>query len=158
MKGIDVQIEKQRLLFSTYLWAANSCSWYGRCQVNYREDKAIPEVLTSGNEYRDVLLDDTKDAICFFKVLPERTLNEATVEIYFAVNLNKLYSSVTERATEYALSEAVEWTVKGGLFKVDSIMDGFEAWRGFGMVKKEDNLQPFYLFKLKTIVNYVLTC
>lgn len=158
MKGIDIQIEKQRLIFSTYVWLTNSCSWYGRCQVNHREGKDHPEVYVSGNEYRDVLLDDTKDAISFFNVLPERTINKATVDIYFAVNLKKLYPLITERATEYVLSEILEWINKGNAFTVESITDGYEAWRTFGLVKKEDNMHPFYLFKIRTIVNYDLTC
>lgn len=158
MKGIDVPIEKQRLIFNDHLWTGFNCSWNGRCQVNYRDEKTVPEVLVSGSDYKDVLLDDSKDAISFFYVQPERTIDEATVEIYFAVKLPTLYPLVTERATEYALLDAIDKVKRGSLFSVTGIVDGYESWRTFGMVKKEDNMQPFYLFKLITKLQYSLTC
>jgi len=157
MKGVDVPIEKQRLIFDAYLWASNTSDWFGRCSVNYREEGQVPEVLVSGNEYRDVLLDDSKDSVCFFHVLPDRT-DRATVDIYFAVNLKKLYPSVTERATEYALSDVTKRILQGGMFKVESISDGYESWRQWSMVKKEDNMQPHYLFRVRTNVEYSLNC
>lgn len=158
MKGVDIVIEKQRLIFSGYLWTTFTCSWNGRCMRNYHSNLQIPEILVSGNNYSDVLLDDRKDALCFFDVLSERTENTANVDIYFAVNLLKLYPLVSERATEYALSDVVRWIRSGGLFTIKSIHDGYEAWSNWGMVKKEDNMQPFYLFKIKTSVEYVLNC
>jgi hypothetical protein len=162
MKGIDIIIEKQRLMFAAYLWTGNNCSWYGRCQINYRNDKAVPEVLNAGtNNYTEVLFDDTRDAISFFDVLPDRTEDLATVDIYFAVKLSKLFPSITERATEWVLLDVIKRLHQGGLFipdKTKSITDGYEAWKQWSMVKKEDNMQPFYLFKIKTNVQYVLTC
>ena len=162
MKGIDIVIEKQRLMFAAYLWTGNNCSWYGRCQTNYRNDKAVPEVLNAGtNNYTEVLFDDTKDAISFFDVLPDRTEDLAIIDIYFAVKLSKLFPSVTERASEWVLADVIKRLHQGGLFipdKTKSITDGYEAWKQWSMVKKEDNMQPFYLFKVKTNVQYVLTC
>ena len=159
MKGIDVQIEKQRLIFTNYLWTSNICSWNGRCQTNFRDDKMVPECLNAGtNNYSDVTLDDSKDAICFFDVLPQRTITEADVDIYFAVNLAKLYPLIAERATEYVLSDVVLNLVQGQTFDVEKIIEGYEAWKQWSNVKKEDNMQPFYLFKIKTKTQYLLTC
>jgi hypothetical protein len=159
MKGIDVQIARQITDFQTYLWASNICSWNGRCQINYRNDKQVPECLNSGtNEYQGVSLDDTKDVISFFDVLPQRTIKEADVDIYFAVKLNKLYPAVSERATEYVLNAVVLNIIQGCVFDVVSITEGYEAWKQWSDVKKEDNMQPFYLFKIKTKTQYSLTC
>jgi len=159
MKGIDVTIEKQRLIFAANLWTSNICSWNGRCQVNYRDGKEVPECLNSGtNNYLDVILDDTKDVISFFDVLPQRTIGEADVDIYFAIRLDKLYPSVMERATEYVLSDVMLNLQLGQTFDAENITEGYEAWKRWSNVKKEDNMQPFYLFKIKTKTQYSLTC
>jgi hypothetical protein len=157
LKGIDTQIERQRLAFVEYLWTTNICSFNGRCQTNYRSDKPVPEVLISGTtNYMDVTLDDSKDAICFFDVLPQRTIGKAEVDIYFAVKLNKLYPAVAERATEYALNAVGLNLTIGQTFDIESITEGFEAWKNWSNVKKEDNMAPFYLFKIKTKTEYSL--
>ena len=159
MKGIDIQIEKQRLIFAAYLWTTNICSWNGRCQTNYRNDKAVPECLNAGtNNYTDITLDDTKDVISFFDVLPQRTIDKAEIDIYFAVKLPTLYPSVTERATEYALNAVAMNLILGQTFNIETITEGYEAWKNWSNVKKEDNMQPFYLFKIKTNTQYSLTC
>lgn len=156
-KGIDIPIDEQKGIFQTYLWPAFTCSWYGRCDRNYRDDQLFPEVLSSG-QYVDVLLDDTKAAISFFDVLPERTSNNATVEIYFAVKLSTLYSTITERATEYVIGEVLKWLARGNKFTVEGIMTGYESWSKWALVKKEDNMHPFFLFKIITNVQYIITC
>lgn len=158
MKGVDIVIEKQRLIFNDHLWTGNDCSWFGNCMPDERPEGTFPSVLISGSDYRDVLLDDTKDVISFFDVAPERTENRCSVDIYFAVNLSKLYPSITESQTEYALADSVEWVKKGGMFTIEKIVDGYESWKGWSMCKREDNMHPFYLFKITTNVNYVLTC
>jgi hypothetical protein len=159
-KGIDVVIDKQVAAFTSYLWTANSCSWFGGTQPDYRPEGTFASYLLQGNEYRDVLLDDTKDVICFFDPQPERTTNpdRAIVDIYFAVKLDKLYPSVIGRASEYALADAVGFVKQCGIFTVEKIIDGYESWKDYSMTKKEDNLHPFYLFRLRTNVDYVLTC
>jgi hypothetical protein len=158
LKGIDINIEKQRTDFAR-LWTVNNCSWNGRCQINYRKDKAIPECLNPGTlEYAEVLLDDTKDVISFFDVLSQRTRSDADIDIYFAVKLNKVYPNVVERATEYVLNDIVLNLVMAGIFDVVNITEGYEAWQKWSNVKKEDNMQPFYLFKIKTKTQYSLTC
>lgn len=158
MKGIDVPIESLKSTFENHLWVGFFNSFNGRCMRTYRE-KMIPEVLKSGTtNYSEVLLDDTKTSISFFDVLPDRTEQKATVHIYFAVNLSKLYPSVSERATEYALSDAILLIRKHGLFTIEGIMDGYESWSNWDKVKKEDNMQPFYLFRIETTVEYKLTC
>jgi hypothetical protein len=159
MKGIDIQIDKQRLIFTNYLFAGNICSWNGRCQTNYRNDKAVPECLNAGTlNYADVTLDDTKDVISFFDVLPQRTIDKAEVDIYFAVKLTKLFPSVTERATEYVLNAIALNLIQGQTFDIENITEGYESWKQWSNVKKEDNMHPFYLFKIKTKTQYSLTC
>ena len=158
-KGIDIPIDAQKTIFTTYLWATASRLLYGRAMRNYREDKLWPEAMTvSSTEYTDVQLDDRYDVISFFDVLPTRSPDEATVDIYFAVKLTKLSPAIIERATEYALSAAVARIKQSGYFTVEEIVDGYESWSQWAGVKREDNMQPFYLFRIRTKSNYTLTC
>ncbi|HPT12591.1 MAG TPA: hypothetical protein PLP69_08175 [Bacteroidales bacterium] len=158
MKGIDVQIESLRSTFESLLWTAFNNSFNGRCMHNYREG-VIPEVLNDdSHEYKEVLLDDKFDSIVFFDVLPKRGIGSADVNIYFAVNLSTIYPSVDERATEHALSDVAMVIKRHANFEMTSITDGFESWKDWSMVKQEDNMQPFYLFRIETTVTYNLIC
>jgi hypothetical protein len=99
MKGIDIQIESLRQTFEDNLWTGFIPTFYGRCMRNFRE-QMIPEVLVDASkDYHEVLLDDKKNAICFFDVDPKRTEQKATVNIYFAVKLTTIYNTINERAT-----------------------------------------------------------
>ena len=158
MKGIDVQIESLRSTFESLLWTAFNNSFNGRCMHNYREG-VIPEALNNdSHEYKEVLLDDKLDSIVFFDVLPKRGIGSADVNIYFAVNLSTIYPSVDERATEHALSDVAMVIKRHANFEMTSITDGFESWKDWSMVKQEDNMQPFYLFRIETTVTYNLIC
>jgi hypothetical protein len=157
MKGIDVVIDKQTTIFKARLWTTKKANYYGRCHRNYRDDQMIPEVIQDGNEYTTLLLNDRLDVISFFDVLPDRTHNEATVDIYFAVNIPNLYTT-EDRDTEAALSDVAYWLRAAGIFTIESISEGYESWKQWGMVKKEDNMNPFFLFKFRTKVSYNLNC
>lgn len=158
-KGIDIPIDAQVTLFTTYLWTAVSRLFYGRAMRNYRNNQMIPEVLNASTlKYTEVLLNDAYDALCFFDVITPRTPDSATVDIYFAVKLTKIYSSVTERATEYVLNDVLFRLKQGGYFNVEEISEGYESWSQWAGVKREDNMQPFYLFRLRTNVKYTITC
>lgn len=158
-KGIDTPIDAQVTLFTSYLWITASRLFYGRAMRNYRDGQMVPEVLSVGTlRYTEVLLNDAYDALCFFDVLTPRTPDKATVDIYFAVKLTKLYPAITERATEYVLDDVIYRLKQGGMFEVEEIFEGYEAWSQWGGVKREDNMQPFYLFRLRTNVQYTITC
>lgn len=156
MKGIDVPISKQVNIFEE-MWRGKNTVVYGRVFRNERDGQEIPEAL-SGSEYSEVLIDDTKDGICFFDVRPARIFiggnYQADVDIYFAVNLDKLYPDVTERATEYLLDDVLSNLFK---FQVITITTGKEAFAGWG-AKPEDNMQPFFLVRIETIIDYKQTC
>jgi hypothetical protein len=158
MRGIDVPIESLRSTFEDLLWIANRADFYGRCMRNYR-DNVTPEVLIEDSkEYTEVLLDDTKDVISFFDVQPKRDERTASINIFFAVNLQSLYPTVPERATEYALQDVLMTIKRHAQFTVTGITEGYEAWKEWDKVKKEDNMHPFYLFRIETTVEYSLTC
>ena len=160
MKGIDVPIEVLRLEFVNNLWTAFDFTANGRAFRNERDGGIIPEILSSGNDYEEVMLQDMRDGICFFDVEPAREeangAQKVNVNIYFAINLEALYSSISERATEYA-HEDVRKIIRYSQFEITSLVTGNEAFSAF-TYEHTDNLQPYYLFCFKTKINYNLNC
>lgn len=156
MKGIDIPIQSQVDIFKD-MWTGTDTKVYGRIFRNERDGNNVPEAL-DGNEYKEVLIDDTKDGICFFDVRPEREINggshTAVVDVYFAVNLSKLYPSVTERATEYMLNDILKHLQWLKPLRIVTGTESFATWD----VKAEHNMQPFFLLRIETIVNYKITC
>ena len=158
MIGIDSKIEiaKARILNKLPKLTA-----YGRAIVNERENGSIPEVLVDGtNQYKDVLLDSSIPGQFFFTVDNDETvvdgrINTSTVNMYFAVNLVKLYPSVQERATEY-LHRDIQNALKNTKFAVTGIVRNRESFSDFAdeYVKIGDNMQPYYLCKFITEIEY----
>ncbi len=160
MKGIDVEIEKIRVYLAAKLWTGKTVTFNGRIFRNLKDGDTIPETFVNGIDYTDVLLDDTKDAIVFFDVMPNETFNSqftADVWICFAVNLLKLYPSVTtERATEYAHEDAVKWIKRR--CDITGLVRGYPAFSEYSRVKESDNFYPFYLFRINTKIKYKQVC
>jgi hypothetical protein len=153
---IDEVIEAQRGVFDSYLYSSDiHTSYYGRAFRNYRDNQLIPEVYDHG--YHDVLLDTSRHALCFFDILPDRDIEEVTIDIYFALNLEQLYGTL-ERDTETALADVVKYIRQAGYFKIIGISEGYESWSQWGLVKKEDNMHPFYLCRIRTNCKYTLNC
>lgn len=157
MTGIDIPINLQKTIFSSYLGWTGALH-YGRVDRNFRNDAMIPETWLSGNEYGELLLNDKIPGLSFFDVVERTDLASAIVDIYFAVNVNTLHSYATERRTEYCLQDALRWIQRGNHFTILSFSDGYDSWKQWGMVKKEDNMHPFYLFKIRTKVTYSILC
>jgi len=159
VKGIDISIDKQRRIFEDYLFKTHSCQFYGRVMRNYRDNQLVPEVLIGAGHYQDTLPDTKYDVIAFFDVQPTRTADRATVDIYFAVNIGKMFPAFeTERATEYAISDILLLVRRGGMFTVEEFTEGYEGWSQWSGVKREDNMHPFYLLRVRTNINYLITC
>lgn len=173
MIGIDAKIESLRLLFETYLFtdiSNNTYVSYGRAFILKREDKGVvkdvPELqISSTNKYQEVLPNRKINGHSFFVVEDFRepvgnslSTYKSTVNIYFTVNLDKLYPSVTERAVEY-LHRDVDNLIKfSSEFHVENITTGLDAFSEFGFVKETDNLEPFYLVRFKTNIEHNLKC
>ena len=159
MKGIDVPIEAQRAVFEDKLFTGSSSYVaYHRAFVNEKDGLVIPELQTEDStEYQEVLLNDKIDGHSFFVVRPNIVVADgllsAKVDIYFALNLDKLYSSVSERAVEYAHRDILN-LLKRSRFEVFEIVTGLDAFAGFGNVDLKDNMEPFYLVKFGADIVY----
>lgn len=162
MIGLDYEIEKLRLLFENSLWADKNYTAYGRAFLNKKNDKTIPEIyLANGMDYQEVLLNSDVDGHSFFIV--EDTINaadgsnadyEANVNIYFAVNLAKLYTSITERAVEYVHRDVIS-IINNTSFEINNIITGLDSF-DFSFVKEKHNMQPNYLVRFETSIIYQL--
>lgn len=160
MKGIDIEIKKMTDWLTLRLWVGKSVTFNGRIFRNVKDGGIVPETFVTGIDYQDVLLDDTKDAIVFFDVQANETFDgnfTSDVWVCFAVNLLKLYPSVTtERATEYAHDDAVKWIRKR--WDITGLVRGYPAFSEYSRVKESDNFHPFYLFRLNTKIKYKTVC
>jgi len=164
MIGVDIPIERLRLSFESNLWNGKNNKFFGRCFRNERNDDLIPEVIVSGNEYQEVLLQDFNDSTVFFDVEPERestsnTRVDAKIGIYFAVDLSALYPSLSRNdATETAYNDVINLINLAG-FDVKSIISGFESYATWGYDEaSRDSMSSYHLFKINTLVNYNLNC
>jgi len=161
MKGVDVKIEALRELFETRLFTSSDYISYRRAFITLRDGKFIPELQTlSSTDYKEVLLNSASAGHSFFVVDSELDAItpidfSADVSIYFAVNLHKLYVGVPEREVEYMHKDVMEY-INMSAFKIQSIITGLKAFEEFDNVKEGDNLEPFYLVRFKTKVEYTL--
>jgi len=162
--GVDYHIDILKGEFNANLFtdiANNTYTAYGRAYVNERDGQTIPEIQTaSTTEYSEVLLNTGVDGLSFMVVGDEiDPLSQldyvASVDVYFAVNLDVLYPAVTERATEYLHRDVGKW-LNDSEFDITKIVTGREAFKDFDLIKEGDNLEPFYLVKFETTVEYQL--
>lgn len=165
--GLNVKIEKLKDLFTAKLYVGKSYTSYGEAEWNKKDDQDIPELSISGKtNYKELLLTKRTDGHSFF--LPEqsrpaldgsKTLFTATVGIYFAVNLVKLYGSgVTRADAKETLHQDVLKITNNTSFIIQEIVPGLAAFDQFGFVKESDNMQPYYLVRFDTEVEYHLNC
>lgn len=153
MIGIDAKIETLRTAFVRDLWKTYDYTAYHRAFLNERDEKVVPEILSSGNEYIEVQLNDNIAGLSFFVVQNDYTAKtqtqmSGTVNIYFAVNLKTLYPLISERALEYLHRDVLE-IIKYSSFMITGITTGRDAFSDFD-IQIGDNMQPFYLVKFAT--------
>ena len=80
---------------------------------------------------------------------------KSKVEIYFSVNLDTLYPTVTERAVEYLHRDVVK-ELNNYSFDIIKYVGELKAFERFGLVKETDNMEPFYLVRFDTEIEYNL--
>jgi hypothetical protein len=158
--GIDIHIQNLQAQFLANLFAGKLYSSYGRAFLN-EKNGIIPEVYNGANEYQDVLLDDTLDAISFFTVNPlqefDYQYSTANVSIYFFVNLSTLFS-YTHRAVEEVHLLVLKEIDKANIFKVLRLITGRDAVKDFAIRQPELlDMQPYYCFKFECSINYKLS-
>lgn len=154
--NIDTIITDAINTFTGRLWSTNINAFYGRIFRNENNDnisaKIKPLIATANNEYIDVLKDTSKDAICFFDVLPniEMTgwMEKNTIRIMFMVNLSKLYPTYTRIQATEAAKKAVYNILSCVFDKVDSCVTGYTSFSDYEWNEAVvSDMSPHYLFR-----------
>ena len=159
MIGLDLIIETERLAFVADLFTDKTYTAYHRAFANVRDGKIIPEIqVEDTKKYKEVLLNTKINALSFFMVDPDiEVINEvsfkAKVGIFWAVDLDALYDTVAERAVEY-LHRDISAQIVRGRFELVRLVTGLDAFSEFGLVKIQDNMEPRYLARFDTEVEY----
>lgn len=160
MIDLDARIERLQTELNT-MFTGLGYTAYHRAFVNLRDGQRVPETQTaSTTEYVDRLL-DTGVSLSFFVVDPDRTVNdglemESRVYLYYAVDLNTLYSTVTERAEEYLIRDVIR-KIKYSEFRLQGVKTGLTAFTDdFDFVKEGDNLEPYFLCRFDTLVTHTI--
>lgn len=170
LTGIDKAINRlQALIENNLTW--NDANIYGRIYRNKVNDKFVPEVWVSGNEYSQVFVDDNHAGLVGFYVKETRTISsgimEADIDIIFTVDVTKIYDSQL-REDEKALLEVGQILVNAatkGFTLDDSNNVKINNEKVFADFDRESiayrDMQPFFNFsfsgKLKYSINLCLT-
>jgi len=157
--GIDAEIQRLQQRFTANLFSGKNYTSHGRAFLNVRDDGIVPEVYLGSDEYEEVLLNDSLDAMSFFTVDPSMGIqgkeSKAKVDIYFFCNLSTLFAC-THRATE-EVHILVLTEIDKTPFQVTGLVQGSECVRDFTIRNPELlDMQPFYCFKFECLITYKL--
>jgi len=168
MIGLDAKIDTLKTRFAAKLFpdvANNTYTSYGRAfwtKETYNDNIVdVPKIqIASSGKYQEVLPNHKINGHSFF--LSDTGIEVgfdliAKVSIYFAVNLDILYPNVTERAVEYLHRDVIK-ELKNYSFNLTHIETDLPAFEKFGMVKEIDNLEPYYLCRFDTEIEYKINC
>jgi hypothetical protein len=170
MIGLDAKIDIVKTRFQSKLFTGitgNTYVSYGRAFITKRKDKEgrvidVPELqLPSGVKYYEVLQNRNIDGHSFFlaeskiEVIASDLLR-TKVEIYFSVNLDILYPTIAERAVEYLHRDVLK-ILDDYSFELKDI-DPENAFKRFGFIKETDNMEPYYLVRFDTEIEYRQNC
>lgn len=155
--GLDVQINQIRQTLEDKLWIAKDYTAYGRAFRKVVDEGIYPQVFHAGREYDDVLTDDNLDATSFFDVLPERpyeTEITASVDLYFMIDLKKIFPLITTYRPEEDAIGAIETILKLTKFRITGIYTTIEAFNLWAQVKMADDMTPWFLLRFTGEVDY----
>ena len=135
------------------------CNVYGLVYRNERDGKTIPEAYIGGNDYVEVLNDDTADGVIFFDAEPEREekngVGIVNLNVCFILDLRKIYPDDT-RPTEQAHNQA-RAVLKYSPLEINGLTTGLTALSQF-TIENVAGLNPYYVFVFKTRLVYSLNC
>jgi hypothetical protein len=160
--GIDIPVQAfQTMLYNKLrtLWSVEYTEFamYGRAYRNQNKDGYSPEVYIGGNEYQEVLFDDTLKASSFFGIgesIKVQNLNTvAEVFLIFMVNLDKIKPDTTRQDEEARIDveklcrhKLLGFTLTGIVTGIDNV---FREYSGFGKEKiKFMDQNPWHCFRL----------
>ena len=167
--GIDAPIQDMQQLFIDELWTSISDDkkqYHHRVFNNPKDGKNRPEVLKDGTvKYDEVKFNNRLSVLSWFDVSDSTDsynlgqINQ-DVGVFFAVNLNDVYPSLSHRSVEEVHLDAQKILLKrSGEFEITGITTGAEAYGNFSTENlKAFNMQPWHVFRFDCNVKYSLNC
>jgi hypothetical protein len=163
--GLDKELNNlQEWLYDTLLsefsWTDYEC--YGRAYLNSNPREAgkyIFELPIDGKDYKDIMMDDTHAVSSFFykKSLNNGELAEATVVLFFNINLKKLLGQSATRMDEDAIMDILNVindnpvTSKTGAVKTTTK----EVYSEFNInFQDRDNMSDFMVCSIELTITY----
>ncbi len=173
--GLDLEMNKIQTLAYNYL-TTNSCvkgdfssyESYHRVYKNETKKGVIAETFLTGNDYKDVFMDDSVSVSSFMiadddiiDLTPTR--KQRTVSIIFQINLTKVYPNIPHRADQEfhnevsnALAGLRKPTKKtGAKVGINNVYSEFEVKQ---LKDKFHDMQPYHVFRQDFEVQYDYDC
>jgi hypothetical protein len=166
--GIDKPIQDMQTLLSQGLWPdipVDNRAFYHRVFRNFRNGLLVPEVYVGDGEYQEVLFDDYISVLSWFDVSDETESYDGgqvvqSVGVFFAVNLDDLYPSLSHRAVEEAHNDVRK--ILGSrptTYDITGLTTGAAAYGDFDSAAvKFPNMQPWHIFRFNTNISFLMTC
>jgi hypothetical protein len=164
--GLDKEINRLQdwiydKLLTEFLWTDYEC--YGRAYLNKNPmdaNKNVFEISVDGKNYKEVLMDDKHTVTSFFyrKKLVQGELSEATVVLFFSINLKKLFSQSTTRMDEDAIQDILNVLhVNPASFKCVEVKIGTEnVYNEYNInTQDRDNYSDFMVCSVELTVTYI---
>lgn len=173
--GLDLEMHKIQTLVYTYL-TTNSCvkgdysnyESYNRVYKNETKDGVVAETFLTGNDYKDVFLNDNVGVSSFFIANDDEdyitpTRKQRTISLIFQINLSKVYPNIPHRADEEfhnevsnALAGLKKPSIKlGAKVGINNVYSEFEVQK---LKDKFHDMQPYHVFRQDFEVQYDYDC
>lgn len=157
-KGIDAVIQPLQEALYGLCESWGDIRAFGRCYLNERQDRKIPEHYAGSGEYQEVLTDDKWVATYFFLesdtiIHKGSCLSENNVDLYFLVNAKEAKPKITHYADEEIRLEVLQ-IANLHFSSIDSTVKGREALSEITATDL-DFIHPYFIFKITgTFNNY----
>jgi hypothetical protein len=158
IQGLQTKLHTQ--LVSAWNLSADSVyHCYGRCDRNLTEGGYIAEILTEGNDYREVFWDDALSAISFFvrgdKVEYQKGESKAPVSVIFFVNVKKLKPLIPHRADEEVRLDVLRVFQGPMLLSYETGLDNvLREFPGSKEKLRVADMQPVHCFRINLNLIY----
>lgn len=164
-RGIDSKIQSiQNLLDKSLDWG--EIDIYGRVFKNISKDKGnVLEAYIGLNEYKDVYIDDTKNASIFFVEDEVSKTNDGFLftnltRIIFFVNISKIHDKICHRADNEIEIEVLQLLQKKSFFRIKSLEKGIQKSLGgyYTDAIKLADMQPYHIFSITGELDFTINC
>jgi len=164
--GVDVVIQDmQEAMYAELvsLWGIKNDTDYACYGRAYRQqvagkDQYIPEVFVSGNDYKEVYLNDRVKALSYFQYERNdfKLMNTAPVSLIFWVNIQQLKPAIDHRADEEVRVDVANFIVKyladnnqtiSTVTGIDKVFAEYAGYRSADSIKHRD-MHPFHCFRI----------